>query len=66
KDFLVVGSQNFHYSAWGPNSLTEYNIATDDPAAVQQFLNEYEYWWNLAIPVEDVIGSELEALRSYQ
>jgi phosphatidylserine/phosphatidylglycerophosphate/cardiolipin synthase-like enzyme len=63
EEFLSVGSQNFHYSAWGSPSLTEYNLATDDPGAVQQFLTEYEYWWDRAIPVEDVIGSELAEIE---
>ena len=58
KEFLSVGSQNFHYSAWGAPSLTEYNLATDDPQAVEEFLTEYEYWWNLALPVEDVMGQD--------
>lgn len=26
--FLIVGSQNFHWSAWDTPSLTEYNMAT--------------------------------------
>ena len=59
---LVVGSQNFHYSAWGSPSLTEYNLATDDPEAVEEFLTEYEYWWAQAIPVEEVLGQNLVAL----
>ncbi len=58
KEFLSVGSQNFHYSAWGSPSLTEYNIATDDPAAVEEFLTEFEYWWDQAIPVEEIMGQE--------
>ncbi len=66
KEFLSVGSQNFHYSAWGSPSLTEYNLATDDPEAVKEFLTEYEYWWDLAVPVEDVIGREMEALAELE
>ena len=58
KEFLSVGSQNFHFSAWGSPSLTEYNIATDDPRAVEEFLTEYEYWWDLAVPVEDIMGQQ--------
>jgi cardiolipin synthase len=58
KEFLSVGSQNFHYSAWGSPSLTEYNIATDDPQAVKEFLTEYEYWWDQAISVEDIMDQE--------
>jgi phosphatidylserine/phosphatidylglycerophosphate/cardiolipin synthase-like enzyme/MFS family permease len=58
KEFLSVGSQNFHYSAWGAPSLTEYNLATDDPQAVEEFLTEYEYWWNMAIPVGDIMDQD--------
>lgn len=56
--FLFVGSQNFHYSAWGPNSLTEYNIGTDDPQAIAQFSAEFDYWWERAIPVEAIMRQE--------
>jgi phosphatidylserine/phosphatidylglycerophosphate/cardiolipin synthase-like enzyme/MFS family permease len=62
EEFLSVGSQNFHYSAWGSPSLTEYNLATDDPEAVSEFLTEFEYWWDQAIPVEDIIKRELDEL----
>jgi cardiolipin synthase len=62
REFLSVGSQNFHYSAWGSTSLTEYNLATDDPEAVAEFLTEFEYWWAQAIPVEEVIGQKLAAI----
>jgi cardiolipin synthase len=66
REFLSVGSQNFHWSAWGSPSLTEYNMATDDPQAVNEFLTEYEYWWGQAIPVEDIMRQEdlLAGLRS--
>lgn len=66
KEFLSVGSQNFHFSAWGSPSLTEYNMATDDPQAVGEFLTEYEYWWGQAIPVEEIMRQEdfLAGLRS--
>ena len=64
QELLSVGSQNFHWSAWGDPSLTEYNMATDDPRAVEGFLDEFEYWWSLAIPVEeDNMLQELRAAR---
>jgi phosphatidylserine/phosphatidylglycerophosphate/cardiolipin synthase-like enzyme len=52
EELLVVGSQNFHYSAWGDQALTEYNLATDDPQAVEDFKKMFEYHWERAIPVE--------------
>jgi len=44
--FLIVGSQNFHYSAWGNGSgLTEFNIGTDDPNAIKEFQRFFNYHW---------------------
>ncbi len=51
--FLIVGSQNFHWSAWDTPSLTEYNMATDDPLAISDFKGEFEHQWGLGIPVEE-------------
>jgi len=53
EEFLIVGSQNFHYSAWGSPSLTEYNIATDDSQAIADFLSEFDYHWVEGLPVEE-------------
>jgi len=48
---LVIGSQNFHYSAYGEGSgLTEYSIAIEDPQATQDFKDVFEYEWNRATP----------------
>jgi phosphatidylserine/phosphatidylglycerophosphate/cardiolipin synthase-like enzyme len=52
REWLVVGSQNFHYSAWGDQALTEYNLVTDDPDAATEFENFFNYLWKDAIPVE--------------
>ncbi len=52
-EFLIIGSQNFHYSAFGDGaSLTEYNLGTDDPDAIQEFKRYFEYYWEIAIPLE--------------
>lgn len=51
-ELLIVGSQNFHYSAWGKSGLTEYNLAWDDPEAVGDFKRMYEYYWDRAVPAE--------------
>ncbi len=49
--FLVVGSQNFHYSAWGDGSgLVEYNLATDSPAAIADFRRAFDYYWKQGTP----------------
>ena len=52
EELLIVGSQNYHYSAWGDRALTEYSLATDAPAAVEDFQRFFDYEWERAIPVE--------------
>jgi phosphatidylserine/phosphatidylglycerophosphate/cardiolipin synthase-like enzyme len=52
--FLLVGSQNFHYSAWGQGvGLTEFNIGTDDPDAITAFKRFFDYHWDRGTPVPD-------------
>ena len=52
-EFLVVGSQNFHYSAWGAPSLTEYNISTEDSNAISDFSSEFEFQWDQGTIVDE-------------
>lgn len=48
-EFLIVGSQNFHYSAFGETiGLTEYNMGTSDPQAVADYKQLFEYHWHRA------------------
>jgi cardiolipin synthase len=49
--FLLVGSQNFHYSAFGNGALTEFNIGTDDPDAITDFKRFFDYHWERAEPI---------------
>ncbi len=50
--FLVVGSQNFHYSAWGDGKgLVEYNLATNSDAAIAEFQDAFEFYWSQSKPV---------------
>ncbi|TET29600.1 MAG: hypothetical protein E3J69_13195 [Anaerolineales bacterium] len=49
--FLLVGSQNFHYSAFGDIALTEFNIGTDDPDAIAAFQRFFEYHWERGDPI---------------
>ncbi|NOX61359.1 MAG: hypothetical protein GXP42_05360 [Chloroflexi bacterium] len=52
--FLVVGSQNFHYSAWGDGrGLVEYNLATNNQDAIAEFQRTFEYFWENGVPVEE-------------
>jgi cardiolipin synthase len=49
-EFLIVGSQNFHYSAYGETMvLTEYNLGTADPQAVADFQRLFDYHWERAV-----------------
>jgi phosphatidylserine/phosphatidylglycerophosphate/cardiolipin synthase-like enzyme len=51
--FVVIGSQNFHYSAWADGTgLTEYNLGTNDPGTIADFQDIFEYHWQRAIPRE--------------
>jgi phosphatidylserine/phosphatidylglycerophosphate/cardiolipin synthase-like enzyme len=52
-EMLFIGSQNLHYSAWGEAGLAEYNLATDDPRAVETFKTLFDYYWETGIPWED-------------
>jgi phosphatidylserine/phosphatidylglycerophosphate/cardiolipin synthase-like enzyme len=51
-ELLIVGSQNFHYSAFGDAGLAEYNLATEDTLAITEYQRTYDYYWEQAIPVE--------------
>jgi len=52
--FLIVGSQNFHYSAFGKGiGLAEFNIGTDDPDAIEKFKSFFEYFWEHGTPVPE-------------
>ena len=51
---LIIGSQNFQYSAWGKGGgLGENMITTSDPQAIAEFKRLFETKWQEAIPVED-------------
>jgi phosphatidylserine/phosphatidylglycerophosphate/cardiolipin synthase-like enzyme len=55
EELLIIGSQNFHWSAWDTPSLTEYNVATEDPQAIHDFLEDFEYQWGRGIPWNEVM-----------
>jgi phosphatidylserine/phosphatidylglycerophosphate/cardiolipin synthase-like enzyme len=49
-EFVVVGSQNFHYSAWGDGALTEYNFGIEDVGAIDDYQEVFDYHWERAAP----------------
>jgi hypothetical protein len=53
-ELLIIGSQNFQYSAWGKGGgLGENMITTSDPQAIAEFKALFETKWREAIPVEE-------------
>jgi cardiolipin synthase len=48
-EFLVVGSQNLHYSAFGGGALTEYSLGVTDPQAIEDYQRMFDYMWDRAI-----------------
>ena len=48
-ELVVVGSQNFHYTAYGENTgLVEHNLGVIDPQAVEDWQRVFDYYWDLA------------------
>jgi phosphatidylserine/phosphatidylglycerophosphate/cardiolipin synthase-like enzyme/MFS family permease len=55
QELVIVGSQNFHYSSWGDGGLAEYSVASEDPVAIANFLDEFNYYWEQGIPFEEYL-----------
>jgi phosphatidylserine/phosphatidylglycerophosphate/cardiolipin synthase-like enzyme len=48
-EFLIVGSQNYHYSAYGPGvGLAEYSLGVNDPAAIEAYRRMFDHYWEAA------------------
>ena len=48
-EFLILGNQNFHYSAWGGSgSLAEFNLGVEDPQMVEDYQTFFNYYWDRA------------------
>jgi hypothetical protein len=51
---LIIGSQNFQYSAWGKGGgLGENMITTSDPDAIAEYKSLFEFKWKDAVPVSE-------------
>ena len=51
---LIIGSQNFQYSAWGKGGgLGENMITTSDPDAIAEYKALFEFKWKDAVPVAE-------------
>ena len=45
-EFLIVGSQNLHWSAYGEdNGLSEYSLGVGDSRAAEQYQQFFDYLW---------------------
>ena len=53
EEFLIIGSQNYHYSAFGEGvGLAEYSLGVEDREAVDDYKRIFEYQWDQAEPIE--------------
>jgi len=51
---LIIGSQNYQYSAWGQGSgLGENDMTTTDPDAIAEYKAMFEAKWEESIPVTE-------------
>ena len=55
QQLLFVGSQNFHYSSFAPGGLLEFVAATDSQAAIEEYQEMFEYYWEQSIPAEEAV-----------
>jgi phosphatidylserine/phosphatidylglycerophosphate/cardiolipin synthase-like enzyme len=55
---LFIGSQNFHYSSFGPSGLLEFGVATESPEAIQSYQDMFEYYWPRAIPSDEAVWGD--------
>ena len=53
QEFLIVGSQNLHYSSFGEKGLLEFVVASDDPEAIEKYLDMFNYFWEQGTIVDD-------------
>jgi len=45
-EFVIIGSQNLHWSAFGANTgLSEYSLGVGDPTAAEQYQRFFDYLW---------------------
>jgi hypothetical protein len=47
---LIIGSQNFHYSAFGTGGgLNEFSFAVEDEQAVEDYSRTFEFMWKQGV-----------------
>ena len=50
-EFVIVGSQNYHWSAFGEErGLAEYSVGTSDPEAIAEFQRFFDFYWDSTLP----------------
>lgn len=49
---LTVGSQNLHYSSFGPLGLGEYTLATSDAGAIDEYRRMFAFEWARARTIQ--------------
>jgi phosphatidylserine/phosphatidylglycerophosphate/cardiolipin synthase-like enzyme len=54
-EFVIVGSQNYHWSAFGEDrGLAEYSLGTTDPEAIAEFQRFFEHHWGSTAPTPEI------------
>ncbi|UFA51585.1 phospholipase D-like domain-containing protein [Deinococcus radiophilus] len=53
RQMTVVGSTNLHFSSFGPRGLTEYALATSDPAALAAVQANFDTEWAQGVTLPD-------------
>ena len=53
QEFLIVGSQILHYISFGEEGLLEFVVGSDDPEAIDLYLDMFDFFWERAIPVDE-------------
>jgi phosphatidylserine/phosphatidylglycerophosphate/cardiolipin synthase-like enzyme len=46
-ELVIIGSQNFHYTAFG-EGLAEHNLGVLDPEAAADYKRVFDYYWDIA------------------
>ncbi len=52
-EILIIGSQNFHYSAYGDDAgLNEYSMAVENEKLIEEYQSAFDYQWERATPAQ--------------
>ncbi len=56
-EFVIIGSQNLHWSAYGEGfGLSEYSLGVGDPDAADQYRRFFDFLWDRSPSLRDTIN----------